>query len=63
MEENPACIQIPWNDINIEKNFNALECWKNGKTGYPFIDAGMRQLLQVNLNNTVLIKLKNINSP
>lgn len=63
MEENPACIQISWNDINIEKNFNALECWKNGKTGYPFIDAGMRQLLQVKLNNTVSIKLQNVNSP
>jgi deoxyribodipyrimidine photo-lyase len=22
----------------------ALEAWKNGKTGYPIVDAGMRQL-------------------
>jgi deoxyribodipyrimidine photo-lyase len=24
----------------------ALEAWKNGKTGYPIVDAGMRQLLR-----------------
>lgn len=47
MEDNPACISIPWNDIEIPENKRMLECWKNGKTGYPFIDAGMRQLMQV----------------
>lgn len=38
---------------NIQKNFDqfpwriddeALEAWKRGRTGYPFVDAGMRQL-------------------
>lgn len=47
MEDNPACISIPWNDIEIPENKKMLECWKTGKTGYPFIDAGMRQLMQV----------------
>lgn len=47
IEKNPACLQISWNSIEIEKYKNMLECWKYGKTGYPFIDAGMRQLLQV----------------
>jgi len=47
MEDNPACISIPWNDITIPENKKMLECWKAGKTGYPFIDAGMRQLMQV----------------
>lgn len=47
MEDNPACISIPWNDIKIPENKKMLECWKSGKTGYPFIDAGMRQLMQV----------------
>lgn len=48
MEDNPACIEIPWSDVKEEKTRTMLECWKNGKTGYPFIDAGMRQLMQVN---------------
>lgn len=47
MEQNPACIEIPWNKIDTEENAKLLECWKYGKTGYPFIDAGMRQLMQV----------------
>jgi len=47
MENNPACILIPWNDTKIPENKKMLECWKSGKTGYPFIDAGMRQLMQV----------------
>ncbi|XP_025414102.1 cryptochrome-1 [Sipha flava] len=46
IEGNPACLSIPWNDINNEENKIMLECWKTGRTGYPFIDAGMRQLLQ-----------------
>jgi deoxyribodipyrimidine photo-lyase len=32
---------IPWD--NNEKLF---EAWKNGQTGFPFVDAGMRQLRQ-----------------
>lgn len=48
MEDNTACITIPWSDIGIEENKKLLESWKNGKTGYPFIDAGMRQLMEVN---------------
>jgi len=32
---------FPW-----EKNDHALECWQQGQTGYPFVDAGMRQLWQ-----------------
>lgn len=47
VENNPACIAIPWNNIEIEENKRLLECWKKGKTGYPFIDAGMRQIMQV----------------
>ncbi|KAI9563084.1 CRY-D [Daphnia sinensis] len=39
--DNPICLQIPWNE-----NEEQFEKWKNGQTGYPFIDAGMRQLNQ-----------------
>lgn len=35
----PAYDQIPWR--NNEKEF---EAWRKGKTGYPIVDAGMRQL-------------------
>jgi deoxyribodipyrimidine photo-lyase len=36
----PAYDRIPWR--NNEQEF---EAWKNGQTGYPFVDAGMRELL------------------
>lgn len=38
---NSICLQIPW-----EKNDQHLEAWTHGRTGYPFIDAIMRQLRQ-----------------
>lgn len=31
--------KFPWN-----KNAKAMKAWQEGKTGYPFIDAGMREL-------------------
>ncbi|XP_071510483.1 cryptochrome-2-like [Diadema antillarum] len=39
MEENPICIQVPW-----ENNTEIITAWKEGRTGYPFIDAIMTQL-------------------
>lgn len=41
MEGNPICCQIPW-----KKNDEHLILWAEGKTGYPFVDAIMRQLKQ-----------------
>jgi len=41
MERNPICIDVPWYDIPDQ-----LEAFKMGKTGYPFIDAGIRQMRQ-----------------
>lgn len=37
---NPALAEIPWR--NDEAEFSA---WKEGRTGYPVVDAAMRQLL------------------
>ena len=42
MELNPICIQIPW-----YKDQSRLISWEDGKTGYPFVDAAMRQLKKV----------------
>jgi len=39
MVGNPICCQVPW-----DRNPDALEAWTRGRTGYPFIDAVMRQL-------------------
>lgn len=47
VEKNPACIPIPWDDMKSTESKIMLESWKRGRTGYPFIDAGMRQLMQV----------------
>lgn len=41
MVGNPICLQIPWYENAVQ-----FEKWKMGKTGYPFIDAGQRQLMQ-----------------
>ncbi len=41
MVGNSICRQIPW-----QKNDRHLEAWTYGETGYPFIDAIMRQLRQ-----------------
>ncbi|CAB3242988.1 unnamed protein product [Arctia plantaginis] len=41
MVGNPVCTQIPWG-----KNDEHLKAWAEGKTGYPFVDAIMRQLKQ-----------------
>lgn len=41
MVNNPVCIQIPW-----RKNDEHLKAWADGRTGYPFVDAIMRQLKQ-----------------
>lgn len=42
MKDNIICLNIPW-----EKNPNpaTIEAWKKGLTGFPLVDAAMRQLL------------------
>lgn len=37
----PAWENIPWRNNETE-----FECWCNGQTGYPLVDAGMRELNQ-----------------
>ena len=39
----PAYDKIPWRN-----NLEEFEAWKNGKTGYPIVDAGMRELNETN---------------
>ncbi|EDO38966.1 predicted protein [Nematostella vectensis] len=39
VNDNPLCIQISW-----EENKDHFLCWKQGNTGFPWIDAIMRQL-------------------
>jgi cryptochrome len=39
IEGNKYCRDIPWS-----QNERFLDAWKNGKTGYPWIDACMMQL-------------------
>ncbi|XP_034243121.1 cryptochrome-1 [Thrips palmi] len=42
MERNPICLNISWKeDVQDE-----IQKWENGQTGYPFIDAVMRQMHQ-----------------
>ena len=41
MEGNKHCRSIPWDDDPL-----LLKLWKEGQTGYPWIDANMRQLKQ-----------------
>ena len=39
MDGNPFCIQLPW-----DGNEKYLTAWRNGRTGYPWIDAVIRQI-------------------
>lgn len=41
MDGNSICLDIPWE----EPSQDMLNKWRTGKTGYPLIDASMRQLL------------------
>jgi deoxyribodipyrimidine photo-lyase len=36
---NPKYAEVPWRDVPAE-----ISAWKGGFTGYPIVDAGMRQL-------------------
>lgn len=36
---------IQWTDVSSGKGAHLLEAWKQGRTGVPIVDAGMRQLL------------------
>lgn len=38
---NPICLALPW-----EWNDELFQQWRTGNTGYPWIDAGIRQMLQ-----------------
>ena len=44
MEGNPICRQVEWG--NDAKHDEYFEAWKEGRTGYPWIDACMIQLKQ-----------------
>eukprot|EP00088_Acartia_fossae_P070001 TRINITY_DN925_c0_g1_i7.p1 TRINITY_DN925_c0_g1~~TRINITY_DN925_c0_g1_i7.p1 ORF type:complete len:539 (+),score=169.43 TRINITY_DN925_c0_g1_i7:322-1938(+) len=39
IERNPICINVPWYEDN-----KRLDIFLSGQTGYPFIDAGIRQI-------------------
>lgn len=39
MERNPVCINVPWYN-----NQDHLDKFNEGRTGYPFIDAGIQQV-------------------
>lgn len=41
MMGNPICLNIPWSPVDAEQ----FDKWKNGQTGFPLIDAAMRQLI------------------
>ncbi len=44
MKGNKICRQIPWSEGETKEKH--LKAWKEGQTGYPFIDAIMTQLRQ-----------------
>jgi deoxyribodipyrimidine photo-lyase len=36
--------RMAWTDVGTEPGRSWLEAWRQGRTGYPLVDAGMRQL-------------------
>ena len=41
---NNTNLKIQFNNLKWDNNFDLLESWKKGTTGYPIVDAGMREL-------------------
>jgi deoxyribodipyrimidine photo-lyase len=39
-----ACFQPQWNNLVWENNPTYIDAWMNAQTGYPIVDAAMRQL-------------------
>ena len=39
-----SAFNIKFNNIQWDNDMNLFELWKNGNTGFPIVDAGMRQL-------------------
>ncbi len=42
MSRNPICLDVPWRP---HRGTREWEAFSRGGTGYPFVDAGVRQLL------------------
>ena len=40
----PMFETMPWTDVSRREGKALLEAWQTGRTGYPLVDAGMRQL-------------------
>ena len=38
--------RFPWTDVETLEGRRQLEAWQRGQTGYPIVDAGMRELWQ-----------------
>ena len=49
MAGNRICRQIDWYE-----NESHLSAWQEGRTGYPYIDAVMRQLVETTVSATNL---------
>lgn len=42
----PAFEAMPWTDVRKGAGKKLLQAWQRGQTGYPIVDAGMRELWQ-----------------
>lgn len=40
----PAFERMPWTDVSSGEGAALLKAWQRGRTGYPLVDAGMREL-------------------
>lgn len=40
----PEFDRLPWTDVSAGEGRTLLEAWQTGRTGYPLVDAGMREL-------------------
>jgi deoxyribodipyrimidine photo-lyase len=40
----PEFDRMPWTDVRSREGSSLLKAWQRGRTGYPLVDAGMREL-------------------
>jgi deoxyribodipyrimidine photolyase len=48
-------------DVRWEVNGEMLQAWKDGKTGVPIVDAGMRQLKEMGISNISMDSAQGLN--
>ena len=51
------CVNLGYEKMNYINNSNLINSWKNGRTGFPLIDASMKCLIE---NGWINFRMRNL---